>query len=163
MYTNEALLDIHERSRRSFQKLLDHCRGLTEEQLDREFDGFGYRSVRAQLHHAIGAERYWMSVVDDRMDASEDEANSATLEAIEAFHSSVSARTVERIRSWSTDELNTPRTMKMWGDREAELVPARVVMRTQTHLFHHHGQVTAMCRLLDHPVEPGMDFPLIDA
>ena len=33
-----------------------------------------------------------------------------------------------------------------------------VLLRTQTHLFHHMGQVAAMCRLLDHPIPDGFDF-----
>ncbi|XOV75412.1 MAG: hypothetical protein ACFHWZ_18795 [Phycisphaerales bacterium] len=55
MYTREALLDIHDRSHRSLSMLLDHCRGLDDEQLNRELDGFGYPTVRSQLHHIISA------------------------------------------------------------------------------------------------------------
>ena len=40
------------------------------------------------------------------------------------------------------------------------LAPAHVILRTQTHVFHHMGQLAAMCRLLGHPIPQGMDFPL---
>jgi uncharacterized damage-inducible protein DinB len=33
-----------------------------------------------------------------------------------------------------------------------------VLLRTITHLYHHIGQVSAMCRLLGKPI-PGSDFP----
>jgi uncharacterized damage-inducible protein DinB len=32
-------------------------------------------------------------------------------------------------------------------------------MRTMTHIYHHQGQVTAMCRLLGRPVN-GLDYPI---
>jgi len=55
MYTPEALLDLQERTHRNLAALLDHCRELDAEQLNRELPGFGYPTVRLQLHHAIGA------------------------------------------------------------------------------------------------------------
>jgi len=57
-------------------------------------------------------------------------------------------------------ELNTPREMTTWGDERVLLVPAHVVLRTQTHVFQHAGQVAAMARLLGRPVPAGLDLPL---
>ena len=31
--------------------------------LDQELEGFGYPSIRLQLHHVIGAEQYWVGVL----------------------------------------------------------------------------------------------------
>ena len=160
MYTREALLDIHERCHRSFQMMLDHCAGLTEGDRARTLNGFGLSTVREQLHHAIGAEKYWLSVVLGCLDASENESDAASLDALTAFHESVSAATRAYLGSATEEELNSARPMKTWHDPEVMLVPAHVILRTQTHLFQHQGQLTAMCRLLGHPVEPGMDFPL---
>jgi len=56
--------------------------------------------------------------------------------------------------------LNTRRKMATWGGKELELVPAHVILRTQTHIFQHQGQVAAMCRLLGRPIPTGLDFPL---
>ncbi len=44
---------------------------------------------------------------------------------------------------------------------DSTIFPAHVILRTQTHLFHHMGQITAMCRLLGHPIPPGIDFPVV--
>jgi len=160
MYTQQALLDIHERCHSSVSKYLDHCRGLSDEQLDRDLGGFGYPTVRQQLHHAIGAERYWVTVARGRMDASEDEADAASIDALESFRQSVGQATRAYLDEASDEELNTAQTMTTWGGHENTLVPAHVIMRTQTHLFHHLGQVAAMCRVLGHPIPSGMDFPL---
>ncbi|XOV75413.1 MAG: DinB family protein [Phycisphaerales bacterium] len=54
------------------------------------------------------------------------------------------------------------RDFVVWGGAQRPLVPAQVILRTQTHIYHHMGQVTAMCRLLGHPTPPGMDFPLTE-
>ena len=56
MFTSAALIDIHERTHRSLQKLLDHCEGFTGDELRRELDGFGHETIMLQLHHVIGAE-----------------------------------------------------------------------------------------------------------
>jgi uncharacterized damage-inducible protein DinB len=155
------LLDMHERCHRSLRRCLDHCGELAPEQLDTELDGFGYRTVRLQLHHPIGAERYWVSVLLGAMDASEDENDARSLEAIESFRARVYALTEEYLRATTDEQLATPREVITWGDRRVVLAPMHVIARTQTHLFHHMGQITAMCRLLGHPVPAGMDFPVV--
>lgn len=148
----EFLLDLHARCHRSLQHYLDHCRDL---EIDRELEGFGYPTIREQLHHCIGAERYWVSVVRGEMDASEDEADAQDLDG---FHERVTAQTRAYLES-ETDFI-TPRPLVVWGGHERDLVPLRVILRTQTHLFHHMGQVAAMCRLLGKPIPEGWDFPL---
>ena len=160
MYAQQALLDIHERGHRSLRQCVDHCRVLKDEELDRELDGFGYATVRRQLHHAIGAERYWITVARGCMDASEDEADAVSIDVLESFRQSVGEATREYLRETPDGELNAPRKMTTWGGHEKMLAPAHVILRTQTHLFHHMGQIAAMCRLLGHPIPPGMDFPL---
>lgn len=148
----EFLLDLHERCHRSLRHYLDHCRAVD---LDRELDGFGYATVREQLHHCIGAEKYWVSVLRGAMDASEDPVDAADLDR---FHERVYAASRGYLREES--EFSTPRSMIVWGGHEKSLVPIHVILRTQTHLFHHMGQIAAMCRLLGHPIPEGMDFPI---
>ena len=160
MYDRTALLDVHERTHRSFARLLEHLRGLAADDLARPLEGFGYATILRQLHHMVGAEQYWIGVLQGRMLTDELEADRVSLEAVEAFRT----RTVEVTRAYldgaSPEELNTARALRTWNDRVVTLVPARVLLRTQTHVFQHLGQVTAMSRLLGHPVPPGIDFPL---
>lgn len=161
MYSAAALLDVHTRSHRSLVKLLDHCDAFSDVELARELEGFGCPSIAHQLHHGIGAERYWVSVVNGQMRVDEDPANMASISALRAFRETVAGATAEYLRGASDAELNTPRTMMTWGEHERELVPAHVIMRTQTHIFQHQGQIAAMCRLLGKPIPPGLDFPLL--
>lgn len=159
MFTSEALQEIHRRTHQNLKDLLSHCRGLSAQELNRELPGFGFASVRLQLHHAIGAEKYWVGVLQGRIDADDDSPDFPTVATLEAYRGQVFEVTEGYLRKASSEELNTARTMITWGNRERVLTPAHVVLRTQVHIYHHQGQVTAMCRLLENPVS-GMDYPI---
>jgi uncharacterized damage-inducible protein DinB len=159
LHTPEALLAFHERAHRSLAALLAHCRELSAEEFHREVPGFGGATVQLQLHHAIGAEKYWIGVLRGRIDANEDAPDYPTVESLEAYRVQVFAATEAYLRGVTAEDLNTPRAMMTWGNRERVLVPAHVFMRTLTHRYHHQGQIAAMCRLLGHP-SPGTDYPL---
>jgi uncharacterized damage-inducible protein DinB len=159
MFTAEALQGCHERAHRNLIALLARCRELAVEDIDRELDGFGYPTVRLQLHHGISAERYWIGVLQGRIAADEDSPEFSTIARLESYRDRVFAETEAYLRAASVDELNTARAMMTWGDRERVLTPAHVVMRTVTHLYHHQGQVLAMLRLLGKPCT-GLDYPI---
>ncbi|MFH1843641.1 MAG: DinB family protein [bacterium] len=163
MYTSEALLDLHDRAHQNLQQLLAHCRDLSDEELNRELPGFGYPTVRLQLHHGIGAELYWIGVLKGVILADDDNPDYPTVESLETFREQVFSKTEEYLRAASAEELNNARSMMTWGNREQLLTPAHVFMRTLTHLYHHQGQILAMCRLLGKPASgrpSGFDFPL---
>lgn len=159
MYTADALADIHERTHRSLAKLMVHCGAMAPPEIDRPLEGFGYPTIRLQFHHVIGAERYWLGVIRGRVDAELDDEAYPTVATLSAFREEVAAATRAYLRDATSEELNTSRRMLTWGGREQELAPARIVMRTQTHIYQHQGQVVAMCRLLGSPAA-GMDFPI---
>lgn len=159
MLNSMDLLDLHERAHRNLTAVLAHCRALSAEQLHQELDGFGYPTVQLQLHHAIGAELYWIGVLEGRIDVEDNSVEWGTVAALDAYRELVFVKTETYLRAASDNELNTPRPMTTWGGREQVLVPAHVFLRTFTHLYHHQGQVAAMCRLLGHP-SPGADYPI---
>lgn len=160
MHTPEALLDLHERSQRNLEKLLAHCRPFGVDEVNRSLEGFGYPTIRLQLHHEISAQEYWLSVLRGRMFAEETEHLYPTIESLEAYRTRVADATTDYLRGASAAELNTARPMTTWGGGERSLMPAHVILRTLTHLYHHQGQVVAMCRLLGKPAS-GLDFPLL--
>ena len=159
MHTASSLLDIHERTHRNVRSLIEHCRQLTAEELRREMEGFGYPAVRLQIHHAIGAEKYWVSVLENQMNADESEADFQNVDTLERFRAAVFKATERYLRGRSEDALNTAQTMTTWGNRERLLIPAEVILRTQVHYYHHQGQVLAMCRLMGKP-GAGLDYPI---
>lgn len=161
MYTSGTLIDIHTRAHQCFHKLLDHCAGFSQDELSSELTGFGYSSIRLQLHHVIGSEEYWIGVVRGLMLVDELRDDFASIEALASYRARVADVTAAYLQGATEEELNVRRKMTTWGGHERDLVPAHIVIRTQTHIFHHQGQVAAICRLLGRPFQAGFDFPLI--
>ena len=162
MVSNAILSEFHKRAHTSFAMMLKHCRELTDDELNRQIDGFGVSTVRLQFHHQIGAERYWISVLKGRMDVEDDSDRYLTIDAMNEFRLKVFTTTEEYLNTASEDELITPRKMMTWGNKERILVPTHVFMRTLTHIYHHHGQIAAMCRIMGKPIPLGMDYPVIE-
>lgn len=160
MYTPEALQDLHRRAHVNFEALIDHCRNLDEDEFDCEFEALGNATIRLAIHHMIGAEKYWIGVLQGRIDADDDASEYPTIESLSAYREEVFASTDAYLSGSDLEELNTARPMTTWGNAEKLLTPAHVVIRTQTHLYHHQGQVTAMCRQLGKPCQ-GLDFPIL--
>lgn len=159
MHTPSALLDVHARAQRNFAGLIAHCSTLAPGDWDRPLDGFGYETIRLQLHHAIGAQRYWLGVLEGRMDLDGDEADFPTVEAMEAFRARTASAVDAYLARVPEEDLYARRECTVYGGKQRMLVPAHVLLRTITHLYHHIGQVAAMCRLVGKPI-PGFDFPL---
>jgi uncharacterized damage-inducible protein DinB len=163
MYTPAALLDMHARSQKSLRGLIAHCGSLTSEELERQLLDFGLPphgepTVRLQLTHTIGAQRYWIGCLQGRMEP-EDPVLANTAE-IEAFRESVAALVARYLEGATEAELNTARPVKTFHG-EAVLVPARVVVRTLVHIYDHKGKVAAMCRHMGKPISAGLDFALM--
>ncbi len=159
MNTNQALLDFHERTHRSISGLIAQCGELSSEQLHLEHKGFAYPTVAQQIQHAINAERYWIGVIQGRLDVEEDEADRVDSASLEALRRRVFAVTEEYLRSATDEELNTARAMVTWGGKEQVLVPARILIRTQTHFYQHQGQIVAMSNLMGFAPRR-LDFPI---
>lgn len=160
MYTPEALLDVHGRAHRSLAGLLEHCRRLPADVVDREFDGFGYRTIRRQFDHVLGAEKYWLGVLEGRIQVGDDAVEPPSLDELATERARVAAATAAWIRASSSDAVNLPRTVKTFGGGERRLRPAHVILRLACHVYDHKGQIAAMCRMLGRPIPRGLDFPL---
>ena len=159
MLTSEGLLEVHERAHRNLKDYLAHSLTLDSEAIDREMAEFNGSSVRLQLHHAIGAERYWIGVLEGRIDADDDAHLYPTIESLEGYRDATFTVTQAYLRNASVEELNTPRPMKTWRGEEHVLHPGHVLMRTITHIYHHQGQIATMFRLLGSP-SPGFNYPI---
>jgi uncharacterized damage-inducible protein DinB len=160
MHTSASLLDFHTRCHRTFAAILAHCQTLPAGVADKPLEHFAYPTLREQFHHVLGAERYWLGVLNGRIILDDDLAAFPDMAAIAAMRETVSAATFAFIRAASDEALNTPREVTTWGDRKYTLAPAHVLLRVGTHIYDHKGQLAAMCRTMNHPIPPGFDFPL---
>ena len=157
--TSEALRAVHERAHRNLKAYLDHCGTLDSGAFDREMSEFNGASVRLQLHHVIGAERYLIGMLQGRIDADDDAHLYPTIASLETYREETFAATQDYLRSVSDEELNTPRAVTTYGGARHVLHPAHIVMRAITHIYHHQGQVATAFRLLGSP-SPGFDYPI---
>jgi uncharacterized damage-inducible protein DinB len=163
MHNSQSLLSLHERAHHNLKGLLDHCRQLSQDEINRELEGFGYATVHLQLHHTLEGERYWIGVLEGRIDVDDDAPKYPSIDKLEQLRAEIFELTQSYLRNASETELNTPRKMMTWGNHERVLIPAYVIMRTMTHIYHHTGQVAAMSRLLGKPlVDPGINFPIME-
>ncbi|MFT7618429.1 MAG: putative damage-inducible protein DinB [Planctomycetota bacterium] len=157
MYSSEVLLDIHDRCHRGLTKLISHCGGFSHEQFRQVFDGFGYSSIQSQLCHVIGAEVYWFGVLEGRMDVDDRAEENLGAKEIGEFREQVFNKSATYLSKSAAEHLNAAGEFITWGGKLMTLVPAQVVLRTQTHIFQHQGQVAAMCRQLGNPIN-GIDY-----
>lgn len=161
MYTRAALLDVHARAHESLRRLIVFCGDLTEDELFRPLNGFGFPTILRQLEHTIGAEVYWQTVVSRGYTEEATLPPLRDVDAIEAFRQQTAAATRSYLERASEAELNSPRVMISDPGETRLLRPADVIMRIVTHIFNHQGQVLAMCRAMGKPNdEIDLDYPV---
>jgi uncharacterized damage-inducible protein DinB len=161
MYNAETLLDIHARAHESLRRLIAFCGTLTTDELRRPLPGFGFPTVLRQLVHTIGAEVYWQTVVTRGYNEEATLPSVPDLAAIEAFRAQTASATRSYLQRATEAELNTPRRMISDPGQTRLLRPADVIMRVVTHIFHHQGQVLAMCRSIGKPNDRhDLDYPV---
>jgi len=152
------MVEVHARAHEGFAAVIAHLGGFAAADLDRELPGFGYPTVRLQVHHVIGGEVYWLGVMQGRIDIDHDHLETADLAALDHWRRGSAAATAAWLARTPDAELATPRPFVVWGGRTLVLTPAHVAMRMVTHIFQHKGQLAAMSRLLGRPVPEGLDY-----
>jgi uncharacterized damage-inducible protein DinB len=161
MYTRAALLDVHARAHESLRRLIVFCGGLTEDELRRPLNGFGFPTILRQLEHTIGAEVYWQTVVSRGYTEEATLPPLPDVDAIEMFRQQTAVTTRSYLERASEAELNSPRVMISDPGETRLLRPADVIMRIVTHIFNHQGQILAMCRAMGKPNdEIDLDYPV---
>jgi len=173
MHTIDGLIDIHARAHRTMKGVMEHCRAVEAEKGDVALTGFAYPTLREQVHHVLGAERYWLSVLHGQIELDDDLATWPDMAALMTMREQVAEVTAKYIRGAGEAVLTTAQELNVYGGRDEQvepprvitrsvsIVPARVILRVSTHIYDHKGQISVMCRQLGHPVPAGLDFPLL--
>lgn len=157
MSTASLLLDMHARTHACLVRTLDHLAGLDPALLDREAGGFAYPTLHGQLHHVIGAEEYWVGVLEGDVRIGTEPEDVAGAAGLAAYRDRVAAVTAAHLRD--APDLDAVRTVTTWRGEPLAVAPRHVVLRVLTHAHHHLGQVQAMLRGMGHPLG-ALDFPL---
>jgi len=157
MTTASLLLDMHARTHACLVRALDHLAGLEPALLHREVAGFAYPTLHGQLHHVIGAEEYWLGVLEGDVRIDTEPGDVAGAAGLAAYRERVDAVTVAHLEG--APDLDAVRTVTTWRGDPLDVVPRHVVLRVLTHAHHHLGQVQAMLRGMGEPLG-ALDFPL---
>ena len=131
------------------RRLLDLADGLTEEQLDRDFD-LGHRSVRATLLHVVRNVEVWADLMAGAAVRENPESTPAgrSVAGLRARHERAAAdlaalaRSVAERQGWDErwiDGLDDPPAEKTYGGAIAHVI---------THSMHHRAQLIHMLRRL---------------
>ena len=140
------------------RQLLGCCQGLTDDQLDREFD-IGHRTARATLAHIIRNVEVWTDLMSRRPirgNGREQDERCSIPEMITrldraAVDLATLARAVAQREAWDerwVDYLDDPPREKTFGGGIAHVV---------THSMHHRAQVLYILRRLGLPKLPEGD------
>lgn len=129
-------------------RLLEQSRGLSDQQLDQDFD-LGHRTVRRTLEHIIGNMEDWTALMTAA--PIPEHPGPATLDELRVRLDSVSrdlARLAHEIQAdgrWDdlwTDTLDSPPRQKTYGGAIAHVL---------THSMHHRAQLIHMLKRLEVP------------
>jgi uncharacterized damage-inducible protein DinB len=128
-------------------QLLLRCRGLTDDQLDRDFD-IGHRTVRATLLHVIRNIEVWSDLLAGNSVREDPGPSGRSVSALArrfdfaAANLAEVARSIAQRRGWDekwVDHLDTPPTEKTYGGSIAHVI---------THSMHHRAQLLYLLRRL---------------
>lgn len=124
-------------------QLLTVCEGLSDEQLDREFD-IGHRTIRRTLDHIIHNMEVWSAMMaNESIERAVDMSVSGLINrlGVAALRLSDVAQRVSKNDAWEElwyDHLENPPAHKRFGTAIAHVL---------THSMHHRAQVLYMLRL----------------
>ena len=129
------------------RQLLLRCRGLTDEQLDRDFD-IGHRTVRATFMHVIRNVEVWSDLMAGHSIREDQGSNGRSVSALIARLDCAAAdfatitRAIAQRGGWDqkwVDKLDNPPTEKTYGGAIAHVI---------THSMHHRAQLLYLLRRL---------------
>ncbi len=130
-------------------QLLLHCRELTEDQLNQQFD-LGQGTLRATLAHLVENMEVWTDLMNgqavrpDMEPKARAESVDGLIERLDAaaVDFAAAARKItneERLDEWWVDTVDDPPTTKTYGSTIAHVI---------THSMHHRGEALHMLRRL---------------
>ena len=157
MFTSDGLLQLHTWTNYSLDRLFGHCAQFTDEELTREFEGFGFSRLLAQLAHIVLCEQFWVCMLSGQPPVTE-LPERPTFAWLEEVRPRILARTRDYLSRMDDATLNTEATLHFEDGFKETATPAYYMNHVLTHCFHHKGQAAAMCRLLGKPFAQDMDL-----
>jgi uncharacterized damage-inducible protein DinB len=129
------------------QQLLVICRGLTDEQLDREFD-IGHKTVRITLRHMIYNIEAWSDLMAGREMRKNPPLEEASIAALSARLDRAGAEFARIARGVAGRGAWDEKWRDGRGNPPQELTYGGTIAHVVTHSMHHRAQLLYMLRVL---------------
>jgi len=124
--------------------MLDACRDLTDEQLDREFE-MGLGTLRKTLTHNLGAMRGWSDMLAQRdWQPRVEEQPPMSIDEIRTLHKEIADDFASLVRSHPVDEVVSADR----GGKVYAFTRGQILTHVYTHSVHHRAQALNMMRHL---------------
>ncbi|MCD7034200.1 DinB family protein [Metabacillus sp. GX 13764] len=136
--------------RKTRQLMLNFCEDISAEDFSRELDGFGTTSIRQTLMHTADCYNAWIGsfvLLETTNPIIRNMQGLGIKEVRERFELADSY--VNQLFQSLAERMDEPIVRPIpWRESSEEITdtPAKLLMHTVTHEFHHKGQVAAMLR-----------------
>jgi uncharacterized damage-inducible protein DinB len=129
------------------KRLLEFLLTISREDFVRPVPEAGDKSLRDHLVHVVGADEFWISLIQDRDYRRLDPKEFATLESVVPVLDEVADR-IDHVFSGGDEEWFVREKVVSHHGRTERLIPAMVAMHMLTHEYHHKGQMMMIARIL---------------
>ncbi|HYP14218.1 MAG TPA: DinB family protein [Bryobacteraceae bacterium] len=152
MFDRTGLQQLYRDTHSCLTLLLDHADRMPGGSLLETVQNFGRSSVRDQLVHVFSNELVWIAGLQRISPARPDPEQCTDVASIRSLQQETQARTLaylDRLEDRSLNAILDPPPPNWIGPPRS---PAYILLHIITHAFHHKGQITAMFRILGHPI-----------
>src|SRR5581483_2811609 len=151
MFTQAAILDLHNTTHERLDLLLRHIETVPDELRHKEIPGFGHPSVWKQLVHILTCEEGWVHDLRNEAFPGWSEKDCPTVTDLLAAKNRIRTATRAYVSGLTEEQLNTTLRKRPvdWGGELRS--PAFILLHVITHAFHHKGQIVGMLRILGYP------------
>jgi uncharacterized damage-inducible protein DinB len=140
-----ALFDHQRKGPR--KRLLEFLLSVPQEAFVKPVPEAGGKSLRDHLVHLIGADEFWISLIQNRDYRSFEPAAYSTVEQVLPLIDEVSDR-IDHVFSDGDEEWFVREMTISHHGRTEKVIPAMVATHMLTHEFHHKGQIVMIARML---------------
>lgn len=138
------------------RELIECCRQLSDEELDRPFE-IGPGSIRATLVHIVGAMRSWASRINGQTPPPRPTDSPSMDELLRRCDDAAAALWATANRVSDDNRLGEIMVFQPQGHPEYRMTRGAALVHATTHGMHHRGQVFNMLRRLGKPINCDLD------
>lgn len=160
-FTIDGIQKLHRWTHASLDLVLNHLSNIPANHYSKELPGFGFPTLRQQVIHIFNCEGVWIQALQRRPYINRTVADCPTVSDAKLLQEEARGRTLAYLSSLTDQQFNTATELRFPDGDIAVRKPSFILHHVLTHVFHHKGQIVAMCRSLGYPA-PDTDMSQIE-